>query len=215
VRQAPIFIIALTLAAGAGSQACNRGERAHGGPEATTDATTPTAGTTSASAERQIITLTGCLKRDVQPGTYALISVATAGVIDDGKSSQAQQQERDTKGQDAATQNGRAPAADTATPDSAASLASGSSYRLIPAKDDQRQDMARYENQRVAVRGRLAADTPVGTSGSAGDSGSTGAAASGGTVVDSSATNTTVAGSASTLRGLQVESVRKVGDSCQ
>jgi hypothetical protein len=209
VRQAPIVIIALALAAGAGTQACNRGERTQGGPQARADATTPPQAVTSASAERQIVTLTGCLKRDVQPGTYALISVATAGVLDDGSASQ-QQRRRDMKKPDTRTQNGPPEGPDT--PGSVASLASGSSYRLIPSEDEQRQDMAKYENQRVAVRGRIAAEAPVGTAGNAGNAGAT---PSDGKVVDSSATHATVAGSAPTLRGFYVESVRKVGDSCE
>src|SRR3954453_15938509 len=93
VKQLPILIITVALAAG-GAQACSRGERRQGGPEATADTRTPAEGVTSASAERQIITLTGCLKRDVQPGTYALMSVATAGVVDDGNRAQ-QERRRD------------------------------------------------------------------------------------------------------------------------
>jgi hypothetical protein len=144
---------------------------------------------TSASAERQIITLTGCLQRGVQPGVYNLMSVATAGVVGEGGTTGEQ-----PKGGETET--------------SAAQLASSSSYQLIASTDEHRQDMAQYENQRVAVRGRLSADVPVGTTGS--DQG----ASAGGKVVDSSATNATVAGSAPPLRGFHVESVRKVGDSC-
>jgi len=207
VKQLPILIITVALAAG-GAQACSRGERRQGGPEATADTRTPAEGVTSASAERQIITLTGCLKRDVQPGTYALMSVATAGVVDDGNRAQ-QERRRDMK---APADKGRPAAAgtDTTTAGSAATLASGSSFRLVAANNDQQQEMAKYENKRVAVRGRLAAETPVGTSGTAGSA----QAGSGGRVVDSSPTNATVAGSAPTLRAVHVESVRQVGESC-
>jgi hypothetical protein len=211
VRQAPIVIVALALVAGAGSQACSRGERTKGGPEATTDQTKPSEGVTSASAERQVITLTGCLKRDVQPGSYVLASVATGGVLDD-KSAAQQERRKDVKrGDDRMRPDQPGANPDTATPNSQATLAAGSSYQLIAAADDQRQELAKHENQRVAVRGRLAADQPVGTSGKTGAN----APDAGGKVVDSSATNATVAGSAAPLRGFQVESVRKVGDSCQ
>jgi hypothetical protein len=72
--------------------------------------------------------------------------------------------------------------------------------------------MAQYENQRVAVRGRLAADVPVATTGTA--AGDAGQAPPEGTVVESSETSAKVQGSAPPLRGFHVESVRKVADSC-
>jgi hypothetical protein len=214
VKQLPILVITVALAVG--GQACGSSERAHGGPEATANATTPPEGVTSASAERQIITLTGCLKRDVQPGTYALMSVATAGVLDDSSASQ-QQRREDKQRQSGQAQGGAATATDTSTPASTATLSSGSSYRLIADDPNQKQEMAKHENTRVVVRGRLAAEGPVGTTGSAGGAAATGAqggATAGGTVTDSSATNATVAGSAPSLRGLHVESVKKVGESC-
>ena len=213
MRHAPIFVFALALASGAGAQACSRGERAQGGPQArTADGTAPAEGVTSAAAEQQIVTLTGCLKRDVQPGSYALVSVATAGVLDDTNAAQ-QQRRQGTKGQNGGDRGAKANT-DTATPGSIATLAAGSSYSLIPAEADQREELAKLENKRVTVRGRLAADAPVGTSGNAGDPRQSGTASSGGTVVDSSATNATVAGSAPTLRGFHLQSVKKVGDSC-
>ena len=216
MRQLPILLI--TVALGVSGQACGSSERAHGGPEATANATTPPEGVTSASAERQIITLTGCLKRDVQPGTYALMSVATAGVLDDSSASQQQQRRADRQGQSGQAQGGgAATATDTSTPASTATLASGSSYRLIADDPSQKQEMAKHENTRVVVRGRLAAEGPVGTTGNAGGAAATGAqggTTAGGTVTDSSATNATVAGSAPSLRGLHVESVKKVGESC-
>jgi hypothetical protein len=212
VRQLPILLI--TVALGAGAQACSRGERSHGGPEATANATTPPQGVTSASAERQIITLTGCLKRDVQPGTYALMSVATAGVLDDD--SAAQQRRQDTQGQRGQVPEGQAATGtDTSTAGSAATLAAGSSYRLVADDAEHREEMAKHENKRVVVRGRLAAEGPVGTTGNAGGAAGTGTqGGAGGTVTDSSPTNATVAGSAPPLRGLHVESVKKVGESC-
>ena len=215
MRQLPILLIMVAL--GAGTQACSSGERAHGGPEAKADPNAPPEGVTSAAAERQIITLTGCLKRDVQPGTYALMSVATAGVLDDTSSAQ-QKRRQDTKEQSGGSQAGRSAAdTDTATPASVATLASGSSYRLIANDAEQRQEIAKHENQRVTVRGRLAAEGPVGTTGDAKGAtgaGNQGGATAGGTVTDSSATNATVAGAAPSLRGFHVESVNKVGDSC-
>jgi hypothetical protein len=213
VRHAPIFVFALALAAGAGAQACSGGERAQGGPQAkAADGTAPPEGVTSTAAEQQIVTLTGCLKRDVQPGSYALVSVATAGVLNDKDAAQ-QRRGQGAKGQDDGS--GSQANIDTATPGSMATLASGSSYSLIPAKADQRDELAKLEKTRVTVRGRLAADTPVGTSGNAGDPRQSGSASSGGTVVDSSATNATVAGAAPTLRGFHLQSVTKVADSCK
>ena len=215
MRQLPILLI--TIALGAGAQACSRGERSHGGPEATANATTPPEGVTSASAERQIITVTGCLKRDVQPGTYALMSVATAGVLDDDSAAQ-QQRRQDTQRQRGQVQEGQAAAGiDTSTAGSAATLAAGSSYRLIADDAEHREEMAKHENKRVVVRGRLAAEGPVGTTGNDGDAagpGPQGGATAGGTVTDSSPSNATVAGSAPPLRGFHVESVKKVGESC-
>jgi hypothetical protein len=215
VRQLPILLIMVVL--GAGTQACSSGERAHGGPEAKANPNAPPEGVTSGAAERQIITLTGCLKRDVQPGSYALMSVATAGVLDDSSAAQ-QKRRQDMKGQSGGSQaGGPATDTDTATAASIATLASGSSYRLIANDAEQRQELAKHENARVTVRGRLAAETPVGTTGNAtgaSGTGNQGGAAAGGTVTDSSATNATVAGSAPSLRGFHVESVSKVGDSC-
>jgi hypothetical protein len=150
----------------------------------------------------------------VQPGTYALMSVATAGVLDDSSAAQ-QERRQDMK---RPSQDGRAPTdTDTSSPAAAATLASGSSYRLIADDADKRQELAKYENTRVAVRGRLAAEGPVGTTGTAAGAtgtGTQGGATAGGTVTDSSASNATVAGSAPSLRGFHVESVKKVGESC-
>jgi hypothetical protein len=115
-------------------------------------------------------------------------------------------------------QEGQAAAGiDTSTAGSAATLAAGSSYRLIADDADHSEEMAKHENKRVVVRGRLAAEGPVGTTGNAGGAagtGTQGGATAGGTVTESSPTNATVAGSAPPLRGFHVESVKKVGESC-
>jgi hypothetical protein len=137
-------------------------------------------------------------------GADTLMSVATGGVVDTSPAQQ--QRQKDVKRGDDRMQSGPSrEATESTTPGSIATAAGGSSYRLIPNESEQRADLAKYENQRVAVRERLAADVPVGT---------TGSATPGGTVVDSSATNATVKGSAPQLRGFQVESVTKVADTC-
>jgi hypothetical protein len=203
VRHASAFIVAVALTASSG-QACNRGEGHQQGANPARDANTPAAEATSPAAERQIISLTGCLKRGAQPGEYALMSVATGGVLDTSPAQQKRQNDV-KRGDDRMQSSTSREAIESTTPGSIATAAGGSSYRLIPSESDQRKDLAKYENQRVTVRGRLAADVPVGT---------TGSPTPGGTVVDSSATNATVKGSAPPLRGFQVESVTKVADTC-
>jgi len=164
---------------------------------AATDATTPVAGQTDASAERQMITLTGCLQRG-PAGEFTLASVATGGVLEPGETPE---------------RENTAPAA--STPESRAQLSASSSYRLLPAED---QDFSEYANARVAVRGRLAPDVPTGTAGTRPQDGSAGDTSAGkadtGTEVESGAATSTVAGSAPPLRGFHVESLRKVSDSC-
>ena len=88
------------------------------------------------------------------------------------------------------------------TPESAGTIRAGTSYRLVADADE---DLHEYVDKRVAVRGRLAADTPVGTTGDLPEEG---------VVVESSPTNATVAADAPPLRGFHVESVDKVADSC-
>jgi hypothetical protein len=171
---------------------CGRSERATTGSR---EANEPPGARADASAERQPITLTGCVQRGTAPGTFILASTATAGVTGGGGEAR-RELPRDVNGQERS-------APDKSTDTSRAQLASASSYRLMPSAND---DLGQYENKRVSVRGRLAAETPVGTSGTTPAEGHT---------VDSSATNATVAGSAPQLRGFQVVSVDVVADSCE
>ena len=169
---------------------CGRSERATSSREANE----PPGARADASAERQPITLTGCVHRGTEPGTFILASTATAGVTS-GQGDTRRDLPRDVNGQEHS-------APDRSTDTSRAQLAAASSYRLMPSENE---DLGKYENKRVSIRGRLAAETPVGTTGTTPTEGRT---------VDSSATNATVAGSAPTLRGFQVVSVDVVADSC-
>ena len=93
-------------------------------------------------AERAFIRLTGCVRPDATPGRYVLSSVATAGVTD-------------AEAEDA---QARSWTAEDDTPaDARATTMAAASYQLIPGDDG---DLSRYENQRVTVRGRMAADAP-------------------------------------------------------
>lgn len=191
------FVTAVLLAAaGAALPAC-RGRDV--GTSAQHEAGTPGAAA-DPSAERQPISLTGCMQRGAA-GEYTLASVATGGVTEPGE---AKDERSWTADKDS-------------TPESRAQLSAVSSYRLVPAEED--QDFAEYVNTRVAVRGRLAADVPTGTSGTAarpqgtaGDQSGTGRAPGG--EVERGATSSTVVGEAAPLRGFYVESIRKVADSC-
>lgn len=178
MRQAPIFVAALALAIGVGTQACGR----------------------DGSPDQEIITLTGCLQPGVDPGVYNLMSVATAGVIEHGPGVPA--------GTDGTQDSPDWTADDASTRTSSAQLAATSSYRLIAGTADERREIAQYENQRVTVRGRLASEVPVGTTGTNED------IPRQGVVVESSPTNAEVVGAAPPLRGFHVESVTKVADSC-
>ena len=158
-----------------------------GGGDRPADQQSPTASAADPSAARQTITLTGCLKQGVQPGEYTLASVGTAGVLDPAAPADADQGANTAPG---------------ATPESAGTVRAGTSYRLVADADE---DLHELVNKRVVVRGRLAAETPVGTSGELPE---------GGVVVESSPTNATVAADAPPLRGFHVESVNRVADSC-
>lgn len=139
-------------------------------------------------AERGFIRLTGCVRPDATPGRYVLSSVATAGVT----------------GAEAEDAQARSWTAEDDTPAGARAAGAAASYQLIPGDDD---DLARYENQRVTVRGRVAADRPEGTAGT-----TPGEAAR---EVDRDATGSKVAADAPPLPGFHVESVDKVADSCE
>jgi hypothetical protein len=98
------------------------------------DGATPPGTEAAASAERQVITLTGCLQRGPAPSEFTLASVATAGVIPSGQTGQAAGSE-----------------------ESRAAVAAAASYRLLSMGDE---DLAQYDGQRVTVSGRLAPETP-------------------------------------------------------
>jgi hypothetical protein len=91
------------------------------------------------ATESQVITLTGCLQRDVAPVEFTLASVATAGIIDPAP----------------VRQEGAAES--RLDPGARASVVADSSYRLL-AEDD--ADLVSHVGHRVTVAGRLAAETP-------------------------------------------------------
>ena len=141
-------------------------------------------------AERGFIRLTGCVKPDATPGRYVLASVATSGVLDPEGDEQ-RENERSWTAEDEGNATAQGPAMASST------------YQLIPGEDD---DLSQYENKRVTVRGRLAAERPAGTSGSD---------EPGGTELDRDATGSKVVADAPSLRGFHVESVDPVADSCE
>jgi hypothetical protein len=142
-------------------------------------------------AERGFIRLTGCVKPDATPGRFVLASVATAGVLN---TEEQRDQERSWTAED-----------DTPTEAQGTTMAT-STYQLIPSDDE---DLAEYENQRVTVRGRIAAETPTGTTGGAGSQGGAGSD------VQTDAAGAKVTADAPPLRGLHVESIDKVADTCE
>lgn len=141
-------------------------------------------------AERGFIRLTGCVKPDATPGQYVLASVATSGVLD-GDGDRQQEDERSWTAEDKGDAGAQG-----------AAIAS-STYQLIPGEDD---DLSQYENTRVTVRGRLAAERPAGTSGTD---------EPGGRELDRDAAGSKVVADAPPLRGFHVESVDPVADSCE
>jgi hypothetical protein len=152
--------------------------------ESTPETTTSPGVQPDPSAERRFITLTGCLQRGVSPGEYVLASVATAGVTDPLSTTEAQR------------------GAAAPDPEAQAQLAAASSYRLVPMSDE---DLAEHVDTRVTVRGRLAAEAPSQPMDEAGRAG---------TPAGSTPTSATVTAEAPALRGLYVESLRKVADDC-
>lgn len=151
---------------------------------------TPPAAATDPAAESQLIRLTGCMMPDVRPGRYVLASVATGGVLQ-GDPEQARSWT--TKDETAWTDQERAIAAST--------------YLLIPAEED--QDLSQFENQRVTVRGMLAAEAPGRTAGAEPTTGESTEAAR------STTASRVEANAPPALRGLHVEEVSKVADSCR
>jgi hypothetical protein len=189
-------VIALAFAAALGLQAaCGGGERNTAGPAAgageenqaaaARDESVPAGVRPDPAAERQVITLTGCLQRGISPAEFTLVSVATAGITEPA-------QPRRQQGA----------AAPNPTPESAADVRAASSYRLMSLGDE---DLSEYVGQRVTVSGRLAAESAQ--SAPAGDE-------EHGRQVAADSTSSTVAATAPPLRGFYVASVRKVDDSC-
>ena len=149
----------------------------------------PPAVATDPSAESQLIRLTGCLRPEGQPGRFVLASVATSGIMD-GEAEQARSWT--TEDETTWTDQQRAMAAST--------------YLLLPADD---QDLSEFQDQRVTVRGMLAAESPGGTAGAAATTGES-------TEVARDATTSKVEAEAPpALRALHVEEISKVADSCE
>jgi hypothetical protein len=157
----------------------------------------PPAAATDPSAERQFIRLAGCVKPDADPGKFVLAGVSTAGVIG-GAAGDEKQQARSWTTDDEASISGQA------------SAIAASSYQLIVPEGE---DMSEFANKRVIVTGILAHETPVGTSGRADADDAAAASPSREAQRDTSSSKVT-ADSAPSLRGLHVESVNRVADSC-
>jgi hypothetical protein len=132
------------------------------------------------------------VKPDATPGRFVLASVATAGVTD-AEEEQEKPRSWAAEGKETATSQGAVMAAST--------------YQLLPGDEDEADSLARYQNKRVTIRGRLAAETPIGTSGSAQAPGTE-------TRAQTDATGAKVTAQAPPLRGVYVESITKVSDSC-
>jgi hypothetical protein len=157
----------------------------------------PPGAATDPAAERQLIRLTGCLRPDAQPGRFVLASVATAGTTGGGEAEQA----RSWTAED-----------ETTFADQERAIAN-STYQLIPADD---QNLAEFVNMRVTVRGLLAPDVPSAAGATAtageGDTPSTGASKE---VASSTTASKVQAQAPPPLRGLHVEEISKVADSCE
>jgi hypothetical protein len=183
------FMVAASVAASLLGLGCGGGRE--GTRESQPRGDEPPSVASDPSAERQTIRLTGCVKPDATPGKFVLASVATAGVSDiDGESEKPRSWA--AEGKETTSSQGAAMAAST--------------YQLLPADEDEGENLAEYQNKRVTVRGRLAADTPTGTSGTA-QPGTEPRA-------QTDATGAKVTAQASPLRGVYVESITKVSDSC-
>jgi hypothetical protein len=177
---------AIVLVAALGFQAaCGGSGREESTRIAGDDATSPSGVTPDPSAERQVITLTGCVQQGV-PGEFTLASVVTAGVLD------------------AAPPRQEGAAEYRPDPASQAAAVAASSYRLVTTDDD--HDLTEYVGQRVTVAGRLANES--GTTQASPEGARTG------TEVTSEPTHSTVVGNAPSLRGFYVTSLRKVSDTC-
>jgi hypothetical protein len=184
----------LTMAVGVAASLLTLG--CGGGREATREsqprADEPPSVASDPSAERRTIRLTGCVKPDATPGRFVLASVATAGV---SEISEDREKPRSwaAEGKETTNSQGAAMAAST--------------YQLLPGEDGEDESLAQYKNKRVTVSGRLAAETPTGTSGTAQSTEAEGRA-------QTDATGAKVTAEAPPLRGVYVESITKVSDSC-
>jgi hypothetical protein len=176
-----LFSSALALQAGCSPQEERMAQSA--------DPTTTPGTTADPFSETRHIRLTGCVERGTGAGEYLLTGVATAGVVDAPE--EAQQDERSWT-------------ADPATsPEAAARLKAGSTYRLLVSGLD--EDLSEYVGNRVTVGGRLAAEVP--------ERGTGGLAAEGETV-ESHREGTTVLGTAPQARGFHADSINRVSDTC-
>jgi hypothetical protein len=188
-------VVALAFAGALGLQAaCGGGDRdaanmdqpaADAQSQAAHDGSTPIGVTPDPSAERQVITLTGCLQRGVTPSEFTLVSVGTGGITEP-----------------AAPRRQEGAAESNPTPESRADLMAATSYRVVATGDE---DLSQYAGQRVTVSGRLAAKAPAAAPRQGEEAGRE---------VESDTTSSTVAGTPSDLRGFYVSSVRKVADTC-
>jgi hypothetical protein len=164
-------------------------------------ATEPPSVATDPAAERQFIRLTGCVKPDATPGQFVLTSVATAGTVDEPAAKD--EKPRSWAAEEKSTTQGQGTAI------------AGSTYQLIAPENEEPEDFAAYQNKRVTVKGRLAPDTPVGTTGKSAEPGrGTTRTDKAGTEVQRDATGSKVTADAPPARGLYVESITKVSDTC-
>jgi hypothetical protein len=182
------------------------------------------------AAQGRVVSLTGCLMPGDTPGEYTLASVATAGVLP-GTGEPRQDDRSYTVDRD------------PASPEQQAALVADTSYRVIPADDELRQDLREHLEQRVTLVGRVAAEAPQHGSADRGAAG-TGQPAAGapqagqapqqdartqqqgqqprgagtpgatGTTGDQGPTEATVAAEPPPLRGFHAQSVRRVADTC-
>jgi hypothetical protein len=150
------------------------------------------------SAERRRIRLTGCVKPDATPGRFVLASVATAGIGDGDEGDGEKPRSWAAEGKE--------------TPESQAATIATSTYQLLPGDGDEAESFAQYRNKRVTVHGRLAAETPTGTAGTAQAPGAAGQAQTGQAQTDAAGAKVTAP--APPLRGVYVEKISKVSDSC-
>jgi hypothetical protein len=155
------------------------------------DSTTNPGMAADAAAQRQMLTLTGCVQRGVGAGEYVLASVGTSGVLG-------------TTGDDQQARSWTVEPGDTDR--AQGRVAAATSYRLVTMGEG--ENLEEFVGQRVAARGRLAAEAPA-------ESTPESEIPEGGVVVESGPTGAVVQGGAPPLRGFYYESVRRVSDTCE